>query len=74
MVVSALSLLLVGIAAGWYFSCSGDTAMCQITRSFSIGWGIFGLIGLAMGIFILVEDRMNTGASDSSSDTPSEER
>lgn len=73
MVVSAFSLLLIGIAVGWFFSCSGDSAMCQITKSFSIGWGIFGLIGLAMGVFILVEDRINSGTPDSSSDTSSEE-
>ena len=73
MVASALSLLLIGIAVGWYFSCSGDSAMCQITRSFSIGWGIIGLIGLAMGIFILVEDRMNSGSSGPSSDARGED-
>ena len=72
MVVSALSLLLIGISVGWYFSCSGDAAVCQITRSFSIGAGIFGLIGLGMGVFILVEDRMNAGSSEPSSDAPSE--
>ncbi len=74
MVVSALSLLLIGIAAGWYFSCSGDSAMCQITRSFSIGWGIFGLIGLAMGVFTLVEDRMKANAPDPSADERREDR
>ena len=68
MVVLALSLLLIGIAAGWYFSCSGDSAMCQITRSFSIGWGIFGLIGLAMGVFTPVEDRMKARDPDPSPD------
>ena len=73
MVASALSLLLIGIAVGWYFSCSGDSAVCQITRSFSIGWGIIGLIGLAMGVFILVEDRMNSGPSEPSPDAQSED-
>ena len=73
MVASALSLLLIGIAVGWYFSCSGDSAVCQITRSFSIGWGIIGLIGLAMGVFILVEDRMNPGPSEPSPDAQIED-
>ena len=68
MVVSALSLLIIGISAGWYFSCSGDSTVCQIHRSFSIGGGIFGLIGLAMGVFILVEDHINAGSSEPPSD------
>ena len=68
MVVAALSLLIIGISVGWYFSCSGDSTVCQVHRSFSIGGGIFGLIGLAMGAFILVEDRINARASESPSD------
>lgn len=77
MFALALSLLLIGLAVGWFFSCPGDSGVCQITRSFSIGWGIFGFICLAMSIFALVEDRINATnarASDPSSDASSEGR
>ena len=73
MFVVAMGLLLIGISVGWFLSCPGDTGVCQITRSFSIGWGIFGLIGLAMGIFSWVEDRKNAGNSDAPSERPSED-
>ena len=72
MFVVAMGLLLIAMSVGWFFSCPGDSGVCQVHRSFSIGGGIFGLIGLAMGIFIIVEDRINARSSDDGSDGLSE--
>ena len=67
--VLILSLLLVGIAVAWFFSCSGGYPACQITRSFSVGAGIMGLIGVAMAAFIYFEDRKGGGRSELSGES-----
>lgn len=61
MVVVIMSLVTIGIAAAWFFSCSGNGPICQINQSFSVGAGILGLICLAMGVFGIVDDRWGKG-------------
>ena len=56
-----MSLALIGLAVAWFFSCSGSDPMCQITKSFSTGAGILGLLCLAIGVFAIVEDRRGNG-------------
>ena len=56
-----LSLVLIGIAAVWFSGCTDNTPVCQVHQSFSIGAGIFGLIGLAMSVFGIVDERRNRG-------------
>ncbi len=58
-----LSLAAIGIAVAWFFSCSGSDPMCQISKSFSVGAGIIGLMCLAIGVFAIVEDRWGKGHS-----------
>ena len=58
-----LSLVVIGIAVGWFFSCTDSSPVCQINQSFSIGAGIMGLICLALAVFCIVEDRRGNGPS-----------
>ena len=61
MFVVIMSLILIAIAIGWHFSCNDLSALCQTSKSFSILTGLFGLLGLGMGVFTIVEDRKGVG-------------
>lgn len=61
MVVVTMSLVVIAMAVGWHFSCNDLSALCQTSKSFSILTGLFGLLGLGMGVFTIVEDRKGVG-------------
>lgn len=61
MFVVIMGLLTIGIAVAWFFSCTGNSPVCQVNQSFSVGAGIIGLICLAMGVSGIVLDRRNKG-------------
>jgi len=73
MVVVTMSLILIAIAVGWHFSCNDPSVLCQTSKSFSIGAGLFGLLGLGMGIFTIVEDRKGVGRRQPPSESPEDD-
>ena len=61
MFMLLMSLLIIAIAVAWHFSCGGEAAACQITRSFSWGAGLLGVLCLAMAVLAFAEDWKNSG-------------
>ena len=59
MFMLLMSLLIIAIAVAWHFSCCGEAAACQITRSFGWGAGLLGLLCLAMAVLAFAEDWKN---------------
>ena len=55
--VLTMSLVLIGMGVGWYFSCGDESALCRTSRAFSPGPVLFGLMFLWMAGIIFWEDR-----------------
>ena len=74
MFMLIMSLLIIAVAVAWYFSCGGEAAACQITRSFSVGGGLLGLLCLTMTAFAFAEDWKNSGRRNTPSESDDEGR
>ncbi len=53
MFLVGLSLTMILISLGWFFSCSGNDFACQATKSFSVGLGLIGVASLAVSVLVI---------------------